>query len=114
MSKRTGPGPDSRALGEFEQLVLLAILRLGDEAYGVPIVDEIERRTGRAVTRTAVYVALTRLEKRGLVSSRLGDPTPERGGKAKRYFRVEPVAIEKIKASKAALVQMWDGIKAIG
>ncbi len=104
---------DGRALGEFEQLVLLAILRRGDEAYGVPIVEEIEHRTGREVSRTAVYVALTRLEKRGLVSSRMGDPTPERGGKAKRYFRVEPAAIEKIKASKKALVRMWEGIEVI-
>jgi DNA-binding PadR family transcriptional regulator len=113
MSERSTSAPDTRALGEFEQLVLLAILHRGEEAYGVPIVEEIERRTGREVTRTAVYVALTRLEKRGLVSSRMGDPTPERGGKAKRYFRVEPEAIEKIKASKEALVQMWKGIEAI-
>jgi DNA-binding PadR family transcriptional regulator len=100
-----------RALGELEQLILLAILRLGEEAYGVPIVEEIQRRTGREVSRTGVYVSLTRLEKRGLVSSRLADPTPERGGKAKRYFRLQPEAIERIKASKAALVQMWDGLE---
>lgn len=100
-----------RALGEFEHLALLAILRLGDEAYGVPIVEEIQRRTGREVSRTGVYVALTRLEKRGLVSSRLAEPTPERGGKAKRFFRVEPEAIDRIKASKDALVQMWDGLE---
>ena len=103
-----------RALGEFEQIVLLAILRLGEEAYGVPIVEEIQRRTGREVSRTAVYVALTRLEKRGLVSSRMGDPTPERGGKAKRYFKVEPPAIERIRDSKDALVRMWDGLEVIG
>jgi DNA-binding PadR family transcriptional regulator len=108
--KATGVG---RALGELEQLVLVAILRLGDEAYGVPIVEEIEARTGRKVKRSAVYVALTRMEKRGLVSSRMGDPTPERGGKAKRYFRVEPEAIDKIKASKEALVSMWQGVKAL-
>ena len=105
---------DDRALGEFEQLVLLAVLRLDEEAYGVPIVDQIQERTGREVSRTAVYIALTRLEKRGLVSSRMGDPTPERGGKAKRYFRLEPEAIERIKESKAALVQMWEGIEVIG
>ncbi len=107
-------GKGDRALGEFEQLVLLAILRLDNqEAYGVPIVEQIQERTGREVSRTAVYVALTRLEKRGLVSSRMGDPTPERGGKAKRYFRLEPAAIERIKESKAALVQMWDGLEVI-
>ena len=113
MTEKAKTSGDSRALGELEQLVLLAILRHGDEAYGVPIVEEIEARTGRQVSRTAVYVALTRLEKRGLVSSRMGDPTPERGGKAKRYFRVEPEAIERIKASKHALLQMWEGIEAI-
>jgi len=102
-----------RALGELEQLVLLAILRLGDEAYGVPVVEEIERRTGRTVTRAAVYVALTRMEKRGLVSSRMGEPTAERGGKAKRYFRVEEAAIDKIRASKEALVSMWEGVEAL-
>ena len=108
------PSKDDRALGEFEQLVLLAVLRLDEEAYGVPIVEQIQERTGREVSRTAVYIALTRLEKRGLVSSRMGDPTPERGGKAKRYFRLEPEAIERIKESKAALVQMWEGIEVIG
>lgn len=103
----------NRALGELEQLVLVAILRLGDEAYGVPIVEEIERRTGRNVKRAAVYVALTRMETRGLVSSRMGEPTPERGGKAKRYFRVGPEAIDKLKASKEALVSMWEGVEAL-
>ena len=76
-------------LGEFEQLVLLAIVRLGNEAYGVPIVDEIERRTGRAVARAAVYVTLRRLEEKGLLSSWMSDPTPERGGKPRRYVKVE-------------------------
>ena len=99
-----------RKLGEFEQLVLLGILHLGDEAYGVPIVQEIQQRTGQVSSRTAVYVALTRLEKRGLVSSRMGDPTPERGGKARRYFRVEPAAIDQLRASRAALLNMWDGL----
>lgn len=107
------PSTDDRALGELEQLVLVAILRLGEEAYGVPVVDEIEERTGREVTRAAVYVALTRMEKRGLVSSRMGEPTAERGGKAKRYFRVEPEAIDKLKASKEALVSMWEGVEAL-
>ena len=67
-------------LGEFEQVVLLAIAHLRGEAYGVPIVEEIERRTGRAVARAAVYVTLRRLEEKGFVSSWIGDPTPERGG----------------------------------
>jgi len=102
-----------RALGELEQLVLLAILRLGEEAYGVPVVEEIEQRTGKRVKRSAVYVALTRMEKRGLVSSRMGEPTPERGGKAKRYFSVEPEAIERLKASKEAMVSMWQDVEAL-
>lgn len=109
-----GTGRTDRALGQLEQLVLLAILRLGEEAYGVPVVEEIQDRTGRKVSRTAVYVALTRLEKRGLVSSRMGDPTPERGGKARRYFSVEPEAVERVKATKEAFVSMWEGIEALG
>ena len=103
----------SRALGELEQLVLLAILRLGEEAYGVPIMEEIEQRTGRAVNRSAVYVALTRMEKRGLLTSRMGEPTPERGGKARRYFSVKPEAVAKIKASKEALASMWEGVESL-
>ena len=114
MNRKTLAKHRHRALGELEQLVVLAILRRGDEAYGVPIVEEILERTGRTVSRTAVYVALTRLEKRGLVTSRLGDPTPERGGKAKRFFRIEPAAIERVRESRAALTRMWDGIKALG
>jgi DNA-binding PadR family transcriptional regulator len=102
-----------RAIGELEHLVLLAILRLGEEAYGVPIVEEIERRTGRAVSRTGVYIALTRLERRGLVQSRVGDPTPARGGKAKRLFRLQPDGLEQIRASRSLLVRMWEGIEPI-
>ncbi len=99
-----------RALGELEQLVLLAILRFGEEAYGVPIVEEIERRTGRTASRAAVYVALTRLERRGFVQSRLGEPTPERGGKARRYFRVLPAGLARVRAMRATLVSMWEGL----
>src|SRR5688572_33274639 len=68
-------------LGEFEQIVLLAIAHLQGEAYGIPIVEEIERRTGRSVARAAVYITLRRLEEKGFVSSWMSDPTPERGGK---------------------------------
>ena len=71
-------------LGEFEQLVLLAIMQLDGEVYGVPIVDEIERRTGRSVAPAAVYVTLRRLEEKGLLSSKMSAPTAERGGKARR------------------------------
>jgi PadR family transcriptional regulator PadR len=102
-----------RALGELEHVVLLAILRLGADAYGVPIVEEITRQSDRAVARTAVYVALTRLERRGLVQSRLGEPTPERGGRARRYFRVLPAGLERVRASRAMFGRMWDGLESV-
>src|SRR5829696_3557513 len=79
-----------QGLGEFEQMVLLAIVHLRGEAYGIPIVDEIERRTGRTIARAAVYVTLRRLEEKGLVSSWISDPTPERGGKGRRYVKIQP------------------------
>lgn len=97
----------SQGLGEFEQMVLLAILHVKGEAYGVPIVDEIESRTGRAVSRAAVYVTLRRLEKRGLVSSWMGESTGERGGKARRYVRVEPHGVEFLREARRAMQNMW-------
>ena len=96
-----------QALGEFEQLVLLAILQLDEDVYGVPIVEEIERRTGRSVSRAAVYVTLRRLEKRGLVTSWMGEPTPERGGRARRCVRVEPAGKHVLLESRRALESMW-------
>ena len=77
-------------LGDMEHLVLLAILRLGTEAYGIPILDEVSARSGRGVSRATVYVALKRLEQKGLVTSKLGESTPERGGRAKRFFKLKP------------------------
>ena len=77
-------------LGDIEHLVLLAILRLGRDAYGIPILDEVCARSGREVSRATVYVALKRLEQKGLVTSKLGDSTPERGGRAKRFFKLKP------------------------
>ena len=100
------------SLGEFEQLVLLACLRLGPEAYAVPVIAEIAARTGRNASHAAVYVALQRLEKKGLVSSRLGEPVAERGGRAKRHFEVMPEAVEQLRASRDALLSMWDGVEA--
>lgn len=99
------------SLGEVEQLVLLAILRLGGEAYGVPIVEEIEDRTDRRVARAAVYVALRRLRQKGLVSSTMADPEPVPGGRAKRYFRVETAGIERLAESRSTLLSMWDGLQ---
>src|SRR6476620_12425214 len=77
-----------QGLGEFEKLVLLAIAHLDGDAYGIPIVEEIERRTGRSVARAAVYVTLRRLEDKGFISSWMSDPTPERGGKPRRYVKL--------------------------
>ena len=98
-------------LGEFEQIVLLAVLRLGEDAYGVPIRLEIERRTGRSLTVGALYRTLDRLEAKGCVSSRFGEPTPERGGRSKRYFTVRPAGIRALRASRDALAAMWEGLE---
>ncbi len=97
-------------LGEFEQLVLLAIMHLGDEVYGVPIVDEIEARTGRSVSRAAVYVTLRRLEQKQLVESWMGDPTDERGGKARRCVRVTPAGHQALRDAREAIDHMWRGL----
>lgn len=101
-----------QGLGEFEQMVLLAILQLSGEVYGVPIVDEIERRTGREVSRAAVYVTLRRLEEKGLVASWMGEPTSERGGKARRCVRVEPAGLDALRESRRAMDRMWSGLDA--
>lgn len=97
-------------LTDFELMILLAILRAGDDAYGVVIAREIERTGGRSVLLSAVYTALDRLERNRLVSSEVGDPTPERGGRAKRFFRVTPQGIRAVKATQRALVALWTGI----
>ena len=102
------------ALGEFEQLVLLAIIRLGaagsDAIYGVPIVDEIERRTSRHVARAAVYISLRRLEQKGMVSTWMADPTQERGGKSRRCVRITRSGIKALRESRHAVDQMWHGL----
>ena len=98
-------------LGEFEQVVLLAILRLGDEAYAVSVQSEIEQCTGRDVSRGSIYITLDRLETKGYLRSRLADPTPERGGRAKRYYTLRPIAIEALRESRRALVALWRGLE---
>lgn len=98
-------------LGEFEQIVLLALLRVGEDAYGVPIRSEIERRTGRSPTVGALYRTLDRLEHKGFVNSWFTDPTPERGGRSKRYFRVRPLGLRMLRASRDALAAMWDDLE---
>jgi PadR family transcriptional regulator, regulatory protein PadR len=99
------------ALGEFEQIVLLAVLRLGDSAYAVAIRREIEERTGRAVSRGAIYITLDRLEKKGYLVSRLADATAERGGRSKRYYEVMPVGARALRESWSAMRRMWEGLE---
>ena len=99
-----------QGLGEFEQLVLLAIAQLPGEAYGIPIVEEIERRTGRSVARAAVYVTLRRLEEKGLVSSWMGDPTPERGGKGRRHVKLEAEGARALREARELAERMWHGL----
>jgi PadR family transcriptional regulator, regulatory protein PadR len=107
-------GMTRETLGEFEQFVLLAIIRLtsagADEVYGVPIVEEIERRTRRRVARAAVYIALRRLEHKGLVATWMGDPTQERGGKSRRCVKVTRAGLQALRESRHAVDQMWQGL----
>jgi|SRR5690554_1077957 len=97
-------------LGELEQMVLLAVLRL-DDAYPVSVRNEIAARTGVELSRGTIYVTLHRLEQRGLVASELGDPTPERGGKAKRCFAVTAEGRQQLRASRAALRKLSAGLE---
>jgi|SRR6185312_4570304 PadR family transcriptional regulator PadR len=97
-------------LGEMELMVLLAVTRLGDEAYGVPISKELLTLAGREVALGSIYAALDRLEEKDFVSSSLGDPTPQRGGRAKRYFRVTPTGLRALKMTRAALTNLWSGV----
>jgi PadR family transcriptional regulator PadR len=94
-------------LGEFELMLLLAVVHLGEEAYGVPISRDLERNRGRSVSVGSVYAALERLEGKGLIVSDLGDPTPERGGKAKRYFRITKEGLQQIHETRRVLTKMW-------
>lgn len=98
-------------LGEFEQIVLLALLRLGDSAYGVPVRREIEKRTRRSLSVGALYRTLDRLEDKGYVTSWFSDPVPERGGRSKRYFRVEPLGMRALRESRDQLAAMWEGLE---
>ncbi len=102
--------PSREYLGEFEQIVLLALLRLGTNAYGVPIRLEIETRTKRSVSVGALYSTLDRLEAKGYVNSWFAEPTAERGGRSKRFFRVEPLGLKAVKRSQQALAVMLEGL----
>ncbi|MBV9269595.1 MAG: helix-turn-helix transcriptional regulator [Candidatus Eremiobacteraeota bacterium] len=97
-------------LGEFEQIVLLCVLRLGDGAYGAKIRGEIESVTGRSTTIGAVHATLERLERKGLVSSWMGEPTAERGGKSKRHFKIVAAGIAALKEARATLEQLHAGV----
>jgi DNA-binding PadR family transcriptional regulator len=97
-------------LTDFELMILLAILRAGDEAYGVVIAREIETTGGRPVLLPAVYAALERLERHGHVASTVGDPTPARGGRAKRFFRVTPRGVKAVRETRRALVALWTDV----
>lgn len=97
-------------LGEFEQIALLALIRLQDNAYGVTIRREIAVRAGREVSLGAMYATLDRLENKGFVSSRVGESTPERGGRAKRYFKIKAPGVRALNESRATMGRMWAGL----
>ena len=101
----------AQTLGEFEQLILLALVRLGEDAYGVSMRREIEERTGRAISAGAIYTALERLGRRGFVTSRLGDPTPQRRGRPKKFYRLEPAGADALSRSYTAFTEMTKGIR---
>ena len=101
-------------LGELEQIVLLAVMRLGaldTDAYAVPILEQIESQAGRKVARGALYTALDRLEAKGCLRSRLGESLPERGGRARRYFTITPAAVRALRESRLALMRLWNGLE---
>jgi PadR family transcriptional regulator PadR len=94
-------------IGQHELMVMLAVLRLGQQAYGVPIAAEITEKTGREMLLGSVYAILDRLEAKGLVASRLGDATPERGGRAKRYFKLTAEGVRNVREAQRALEALW-------
>lgn len=104
-------GKKSDHLGEFEQLALLAVMRLGDAAHGARIQAELESTAGRGASISAIYITLTRLEDKGLVSSWMGEPTAERGGKARRFFKVLPEGVAALDRSRSRLLSMWAGLE---
>ena len=98
-------------LGEFEQMVLLSIVQLGDDAYGVRIREEIETRTGKDVARGALYTTLDRMERKGLVVSSAGEGSRERGGRPRRYVRVTAAGQAMLAGSRSRLLALWDGLE---
>lgn len=106
--------PSRDYLGEFEHIVVLALMRLGDRAYGVTVRQEIAARTERDVSLGAIYATLDRLEAKGYVTSRLGEPTAERGGRSKRFFRVTGKGVAAVNRSRRALLSMSEGLNLVG
>jgi DNA-binding PadR family transcriptional regulator len=99
------------ALGEFEQLVLFALLRLDADAYGATIRREIEQRAGRPLAISAVYTTLARLEHKGVVRSKIGEPTPERGGRRRKYFELTPLGARAVRDAYTAYTRMTAGLE---
>jgi PadR family transcriptional regulator, regulatory protein PadR len=103
----------AEVLSTLDLLVMLAVLRLDGQAYGVPIADAVGAARGRPVSMAAVYTALERLEERGLIVSEVGAPTAERGGRAKRFMHVTPQGLSAVKATRRALTKMWTDVPAL-
>ena len=100
-------------LGEFEHMVLLTILRLGDDAYGMSVRKELDARAGRKVTRSTAYITLERLTRKGYLTARMDDPSQDRSGKPKRYFSMTDAGREALRTSGRALMNLWDGYEAL-
>lgn len=102
---------DNAALGELEHLVLLTVVRLGRDSYGVPIAEELARHTRRPVLLPSIYLALRRLESKGLIKSRLGEPEARRGGRARRHFDVTAAGLRAARESHRTLMSLWQGVE---
>lgn len=113
VNERQGKRPMGRYPGELEQMILAAVLRRGNRAYGVEILDEIEAETGRPVGSGALSVSLDRLEKKGLIETFSADPDSDRGGRPRRYARVTEAGIEVVREARAAMLALWDGLDGV-
>lgn len=102
-----------KPLGEFEHQVLLAILRLGEESYSAPVVLELEERSGREVAQAAVFIVLGRLEEKGLLSSRLEDAAATGSRRTRRYFKLEPAGLERLRESRQIMKRFWEGVEEV-
>jgi DNA-binding PadR family transcriptional regulator len=105
IARRTMP----EALKDMEQLVLLALVRLGEEAYGIPVRADIEERAGRSVSLATIYGVLERLETEGLAQAHMSEPLPERGGRARRMYRITPRGLAALRTARQALTRIWGG-----